>query len=277
VGSQQTRLTVWPADQWLMALRRDAPPVEPVALPPGAPALPVFPALTTLCRVERDGQALSGRAVSEAFRRGLDGQVAVGLQRLLADWAALPGLASPRLAARLALLCGRAGFSWGWQAPALDRAAQMRVQGELELQAGLANLQLQGLWRHGGSHTRMTLVVQGQEALHARLALEAAAPGLDDGLLGLKRSFRWPFRLELEPQAEAGAALLLLEAPVSGALVGEAGLRPCSSGRSGWVWYARLRLEPVQARLRRVDPLLGDALQTHTLLPAATLVDWSLA
>jgi hypothetical protein len=62
--------------------------------------------------------------------------------------------------------------------------------------------------------------------------------------------------------------------PCSGALVGEAGLRPRSEG-SGWQWFVKLGLEPVFAPIMLHDPLLGQTQRKLALLPALTLVDWS--
>jgi hypothetical protein len=70
--------------------------------------------------------------------------------------------------------------------------------------------------------------------------------------------------------------LLQAAGPCAGALVGDAGLRPCTSGGSGWEWFAALRLEPVSLPLEWVDPLLGSQTLTQTLLPARALLDWKL-
>jgi len=56
---------------------------------------------------------------------------------------------------------------------------------------------------------------------------------------------------------------------------GACGLRPRADGQ-GWQWFAQLRVEPVQAVLHVHDPLLGERELVRPLLPAMTLLDWSL-
>ena len=63
---------------------------------------------------------------------------------------------------------------------------------------------------------------------------------------------------------------------MSGALVGEAGLRPRTTGGSGWEWFASLRIEPVAVPLTLTDPLLGSLSRSLPLLPALTLLNWCL-
>ena len=63
---------------------------------------------------------------------------------------------------------------------------------------------------------------------------------------------------------------------MTGALVGEAGLRPRTTGGSGWEWFAALRIEPVSVPLALTDPLLGSLHQTLPVLPALTLLNWNL-
>jgi hypothetical protein len=69
--------------------------------------------------------------------------------------------------------------------------------------------------------------------------------------------------------------LLQAAGPTTGALVGEAGLRPCTSGGSGWEWFAGLRVEAVSMPLALQDPVLGDTRIDVALLAARMLVDWS--
>ena len=95
-------------------------------------------------------------------------------------------------------------------------------------------------------------------------------------LLPLMTSFSLPVVAELEPLAADDGALLQAAGAATGALVGEAGLRPRTSGGSGWEWFARLRLEPVTLPVLVSDPFLGESVQTLALLPAMQLIDWSL-
>jgi len=83
-------------------------------------------------------------------------------------------------------------------------------------------------------------------------------------------------QLQVAALATPGGRLLQALGPATGALVGEAGLRPCTTGRSGWEWFAGLRLEPVAVTLGGHDPLLGWQQQALPLLPALSLVDWRL-
>ena len=89
-------------------------------------------------------------------------------------------------------------------------------------------------------------------------------------------SFRLPFEADLVPLAADSAALLQAAGPCAGALVGEAGLRPRTSGGSGWEWFATLRVEAVSLPVAVLDPLLGRVTQTLALLPAQVLLDWRL-
>ena len=89
-------------------------------------------------------------------------------------------------------------------------------------------------------------------------------------------SLRLPFAVEHDPVAGAEAVVCSRLGPCSGALVGEAGLRPRLSGGSGWQWYVRLAVEPVLAPVVLHDPLLGQTHCTLALLPAMPLLDWSL-
>jgi hypothetical protein len=53
-------------------------------------------------------------------------------------------------------------------------------------------------------------------------------------------------------------------------------LRPCTTGGSGWEWFATLRLEAVTLPLALTDPLLGQSWANPTLLSARPLLDWSV-
>ncbi len=62
--------------------------------------------------------------------------------------------------------------------------------------------------------------------------------------------------------------------PISGALVGECGLRPRADG-AGQQWFFVLRIEPVAITVETADPLLGAARRVRNVFAAMTLVDWS--
>ncbi len=282
IGAQRATVAVWPATQWWLQWQRTPAPAQ--ALLPGPRP---WQRGSTLCRLERDGQALDAAALRQQFEAGLDGATASGLQALASAWAAAPGIASPQLEGQLALLSGQTSLSWGWAldpASGLDGPALMRLVGQLALDAALADLQLQGEWGAdpdsgdalAGTRTRLSLQLAGQVRLQQRLAREAAKPALEAVLGGAVARWRWPVQLQVAALATPTGRLAQALGPASGALVGEAGLRPCTSGSSGWEWFAGLRLEPVAVTLGSHDPLLGWQQQTLQLLPALTLVDWRL-
>jgi hypothetical protein len=104
---------------------------------------------------------------------------------------------------------------------------------------------------------------------------EQAAEG--QGLKAAQRTWRFPFTLEIEPLSGAEPATLgaaPVPVPITGALVGECGLRPRADA-AGQQWFFALRLEPVTVVTETSDPLLGGARQTRNILPALALVDWS--
>ena len=88
--------------------------------------------------------------------------------------------------------------------------------------------------------------------------------------------FRLPFEAEVLPLASDSATLLRAAGPCNGALVGEAGLRPCTTGSSGFEWFAALRLEPVSLPVEWVDPVLGRHSRLQALLAAQDLFNWRL-
>ena len=96
-------------------------------------------------------------------------------------------------------------------------------------------------------------------------------------LKSVLRTWRFPFTLEIEPLA--GSEPLTLSAaagplPVSGALVGECGLRARGDG-GGQQWFFALRAEPVAIVTEVSDPVLGGSRKTRKIFPALSLVDWS--
>ena len=126
------------------------------------------------------------------------------------------------------------------------------------------------------ARARTTLRLVGQAELRQSLRREAPMPPLAELMVGVLARWRFPAQLQLDPIAVDSGSLLQLAGPVTGALVGEAGLRPCTQGRSGFEWFVGLRLEPVAAPLQLSDPWLGQQRWLQALLPAITLVDWSV-
>ena len=273
IGPVQVLVSVWPVTQWWLDLQRAAPETQSVLPGPRA-----WHAPRSRCRIERDGIAQDGAALQQQFETGLDGAAAVGLQALAAAWESLPGLASVRMDAMLGLLVGKASMTWGWAygPGGLDGSALMRVVAQLDLNGCLADLQLGGELALLGTRSRLTLRLAGQAALRQRVQHDTPTPPLSEVLLGVVTRWRFPIALTLEPLANGAGSVLQLAAPATGALVGEAGLRPCTKGCSGWEWFVGLRLEPVTVRVQITDPLLGQQQLLQPLLPALTLVNWSL-
>jgi hypothetical protein len=273
MGAQGAQVWVWPASQWWLELQRTAADSQAVA-----PTHPVPVRGSTRCQLERDGSSVDSATMRVAFEDGLDAATGTALQALLRAWAAVPGLASPQLEGALALLSGRAAFTWGWQlgASGLEGRALLRLLGEMDMQACAADLHLQAELALHGARGRLTLRCVAAAALRASLRREAAEPPLLPVMQAAQMHFSLPFEADLVPFAADSGALLQAAGPCAGALVGEAGLRPRTSGGSGWEWFARLRVQAVSLPVVVVDPLLGSVVQTLALLPEQVLLDWRL-
>ena len=105
---------------------------------------------------------------------------------------------------------------------------------------------------------------------------DCVEPGLLQVLQSSRVHWRFEFRVEFDPVAVEEGALWSTVGPCTGAVVGEAGLRPRTSGGSGWQWYARMETEAATIPVCICDPLLGQTRQIVPLLPAVKLVEWSL-
>lgn len=278
LGTLSTQVWVWPASQWWLEVRRQPPP-PPAAAGATTSGGPEGARLVTRCQLECDGQAQEAVPLRERFEQGLDGAVAQARRKLLDDWSAVPDLSRPQLEGGLALLAGRASFTWGWKlgAGGLDGRALMRLQAEIDMQACQSDLALEGELVFGGAACRVVLRCVGAAPLPSSLRRKTAEPALLPTLLPALVRFRLPFVAEIVPLAGDSGALLQAAAPCTGALVGEAGLRPRTSGGSGWEWFASLRVEAVGLALELVDPLLGRQLQLLPLLADQVLLDWKAA
>lgn len=181
------------------------------------------------------------------------------------------------MTATAGLLCGRAALTWGWREGPGGLAHQplMRVVGDFDLGTEV-DVSMTGEVLLGVTRTRVRLLVQGKASGPGQIAREGVEPGLLPALLSNIVRWRFEFRLEFEPVAVEEGAMWSIVGPCTGAVVGEAGLRPRTSGGSGWQWYAQLDTEAVTVSLCIHDPLLGQTRQTVPLLPALQLVDWSL-
>jgi hypothetical protein len=272
VGSLTTVVSVWPAAQWWLDLRRASATAQSLL-----PSSAAWAAGTSRCRLECDGVVQDSSALTQQFQSGLDAACAQAVARLNTGWAELPGLSQQRSEVLLGLLTGSASMSWGWQwgAAGLSCPALMRFIGQFDLDACRAELQWGGELAVGGTRTRLNLQTQGVARLQQTVRRELAVPDLTATMMPLVADWAFPFSLSLEPIASDTGALLQQVGPVQGQLIGAAGLRPCTGGTSGWEWFVRLRLEPVQVMLEVLDPVLGTQRFQQPLLPETLLVDWS--
>lgn len=271
LGSLGTQLAVYPAEQHLMAWRREPAPVmswpeehSPQPLP--APRL----------RLERDGVALDATRW-QAGLADLDRQLVEGLGRLATAWERESGVSHGRLQAEPQVLSGSAGISWGWaEAPqGLPALPCYRVAGVMDLVACQLNLRLSGAFALHGSLSKLTLHCAAAEPLKVIWERKPADADLLAVLAPAQAKFRHPFVLELESLAQDELAVLGAASPVAGALVGTCGLRQRPEG-SGLQWFVQLSIEPVAVKLQLHDPLLGQQDLVRPLLPALKLLDWSL-
>lgn len=277
LGSMSSLVWAWPAAQWWLELKRTAPASQPLA-----PKVPMQ-AGSTVCKVECDGRNEDAAPLRRGFEQGLDRLTAEALHTLLNTLSGIEGLSAPRLEGSLALLVGRAALSWGWRLgnKGFDGRALMRVVGQIEMQAAVAELQFEAVLglgaAFGGAQARLLLRCQSQAALSLKVERDSAEPPLLAALTPALARFRLPFSAEITPLATDSGALLFGAGACSGALVGEAGLRPRTSGGSGFEWFAGLRLQAATLPLQVLDPLLGRRTLTLTLWPEQPLLDWSLA
>ena len=271
LGSLATQLAVYPAEQHLMAWRREPGPVLSWPEEHSAPPLPV-PRL----RLERDGVALEATRW-QAGLADLDRQLVEGLGRLATAWERESGVSHGRLQAEPRVLCGSAGISWGWaEGPqGLLSLPCYRVAGVMDLMACQLNLRLSGALALHGSLSKLSLHCAATEPLKLSWERKPADADLLAVIAPAQAKFRHPFVLELEALAQDELAVLGAASPVAGALVGACGLRQRPEG-SGLQWFAQLSIEPVAVKLQLHDPLLGQQDLVRPLLPALTLLDWKL-
>jgi hypothetical protein len=240
---------------------------------PGANEAVVAPA--TSCTLEIDGKAADATGWQRAWI-GLHAAFRQGMERLYNEWSrALEG-GGARLDVEASPLVGQAGFTWGWRRTS-PAEVSMRVAGSLDLLALALEMRLSGEIGVGAARARIEIHCKGRSELRMVVAqLGAQAPDGQD-LKSTLRTWRFPFVLEIEPLAGAGPATLSAAptaAPITGALVGEAGLRPRADG-AGHQWFFALRLEPVAIELGVADPLLGNGRSAKKIFSAMPLVDWS--
>lgn len=269
LGAQSLQVWVYPAAQWLFALQREAGPV--LQLPGDAAA----PSAATRCRIERDGAGVDAGAWLCGFDDDLERSFTAAMARLLEAWQA--SVKEAKLQATPGLLIGRQALTWGWRegAGGSSGEALLRVVAELDLGLSL-DLQLAGELEAGGARCAVRLAAAGQARQTHTIRREQAEPPLAAVVAPVVLRWSFPFALQIDPVAAADGIVCASAGPCVGALGGELGLRPRRSGGSGWEWFVRLACDPVLAPFTVVDPVLGVTRRTLALLPAQTLLDWSL-
>ncbi len=274
LGSVRLQVWAWPSTQWWIEVQRQIQPSQQ-HLPSGSTEIARG---ATRCRVEADGAAQDAGGLEAGFSQDLDLACGRALRQLVDEWGKLEGIEKPVLEGALGVLVGRAAFTWGWNhgAGGLAERALMRVQGRIEMQACRVDLQLRGDLEMDGARARVCVKLAGNVPLNHEVSRTTDDAPLIESVTPLVARVELPVEVEVEPLAGESARVLQASGPPGGALVGEVGLRPRTSGGSGWEWFARLRLEPVTLSVSSSDPFGGESAQTLALLPALTLVDWSL-
>ena len=258
-GEQKTQLAAYPADQHLLAWKREAS------------------SATARARIERDGQALDAARWTQGLA-DLDKQLKESLARLTTAWERESGVTHGRVEAEPQVMTGVAALTWGWAAAAeLATPPHYRAAGMLDLIVCELKLRLGGELMLAGSQSRLALHVSGSEKLNATFERKSAAIDMAEAVKTAQCSFRQPFVLHIESIANAEQPALLDQAgPVAGAVVGSAGLRMRADG-PGLEWFCELAIEPVAVRLVVSDPLIGQQTLIRPLLPAMKLVSWRMS
>lgn len=271
MGEQNVRVAVYPAEQTLLVWRREASPTVHL------PIDPLLPTPEPRCKLERDGAALDARRWQTGLA-GLDRQLAEKLPGLLIAWEREAGVVDGKLQAEPALMAGGAALTWGW-APHPDGLAALpyyRVAGLLDLVVCQLMLRLTGELSLLGSRSKLHLHCGAREMLQVQAQRGPQDEDLTAVFKPAQVEFRHPFVLHVENIATPELAMLDQVSAASGAVVGAAGLRPHPSG-AGFQWFCRVAIEEAAVLLSLHDPLLGQQRQIlKPLLPAMTLVDWSL-
>jgi hypothetical protein len=278
LGPVALQVWAWPAHQWLAAWHREPSPARTWPAAAGAPAAApaTAPPTATRLKLERDGTPLDVTAWLGGFD-DLATAIDTGLGRLFEAWNAAAAGASMRAAPHL--LGGRSALTWGWRdgPQGLASAPVMRVLADLDITCGI-ELALEGEITTGASRSRLRLTAAGAAPLQASVVHERPTPpvpSLLEALLPARCRFRFPFQAEFDPIATRDGVVWCDAGPCTGAVVGEAGLRPRGLG-SGWQWFVQAAVEPVALPVTLHDPVLGRTRRTLQLLPATPLVDWSL-
>ena len=270
-GKVDLKVQVYPATQSLTEVRH--PAWQAMVWPDPAPADAAAAGAT--CSLERDGAPADASAWQRAWA-GLHVAFRSGLERVYNEWARVLDPQATRLEVEASPLVGQAGLTWGWRRMSASSVV-MRTEGVLDLLALSLELRLSGELVDGTARSRIRIHCKGRSEMRMTIAQLGDQAPEGQGLKAALRTWRFPFTLEIEPLAGAEPATLSAAAvavPITGALVGECGLRVRADG-GGQQWFFGLRSEPVTVVTEISDPVLGGARQTRKILPAMTLVDWS--
>ncbi len=198
------------------------------------------------------------------------------MEQLYNEWARVLDNAASRLEVEASPLVGQAGVTWGCRRTSASTVV-MRTEGALDLLALSLELRLSGELVEGPARSRIRVHCKGRSELRTTVAQLGDKGQEGKDLKSVLRTWRFPFTLEIEPLAGTEPSTLSAAAgpmPITGALVGECGLRARGDG-GGLQWFFALRAEPVtivseslRSGARRLAPDAQD-------LPGLSLVDWS--
>lgn len=269
-GDVVLKANVYPATQWLTEVRH--PAWQPMLWPAPAPDAAV-PGVT--CSLEKDGAPDDASSWQRAWI-GLHAAFRSGLERLYNEWARVLDAQATRLEVEASPLVGQAGLTWGWRRSSASTVV-MRTEGALDLLALSIELRLSGELVDGTARSRIRIHCKGRSEMRMTIAQLGEQAPEGQSMKAALRTWRFPFTLEIEPLAGTEPATLSAAAvpmPITGALVGECGLRVRADG-GGEQWFFGLRSEPVTVITEISDPVLGGTRQTRKIFPAMSLVEWS--
>ena len=270
MGSPEVQLWAYAARQSLMTMAREAS--LGFVLPADGSSPPAVK--PTRIDLERDGSGGPHESWQTGFDIGLRQALDQGLQRLLQAWQ--PHVQEASLRAELSLFDGKAGITWGLREGARGLASPPieRVVADIDWLAA-ANLHLQGQVEFAGARARLHLRIEGSTRLQAQIERLQAEVPVAVAMQGAQISWRWPVQLDFDPVADEGGLVFAEAGPVTGALTGTLGLRPCPTVGGAWEWFATLAIDPVATRVVVHDPVLGRSECHMALLGSVQLLDWS--
>ena len=240
-GDVAFQLRVHASTQWLANVSHASWPTMVWPASDGQEAA----APAVVCKLEKDGTAVDAAAWQRAWT-GLHAAFRSGLDRLFNEWVRVLDGQSTRLEVEASPLVGQSGITWGWRRTS-PASVLMRTQGALDMLALSIDMRLGGELVDGAARSRIRLNCKGRSELRMTIAQLGDEAAEGQGLKTALRTWRFPFVIEIEsiagPEpATSGAAAVAV--PITGALVGECGLRarsdaggcsgssPCASSRS---------------------------------------------